>query len=162
FQQMLAERGASDGHERPARAGAPAVERPREHAFTRTAFAREQYGYVRLGGLPSRLDDSTHARIARFEKHGAIERATQGAVLAAEREDLENPIERQADLLDRKWLDQVVVRTRPHGLDRLGDGGIGGHQHDDDVRPSTADLAEQGETVEARHANIGEDDVDSP
>src|ERR1700687_955455 len=52
FEQMLRQRRARDGDERPIAARAPSMDRRREHVLSGAALAREQHGDIRRSGLP--------------------------------------------------------------------------------------------------------------
>ncbi len=61
-------------------------------------------------------------------------------------------------VVDERLLD-VVVRARVHRLDGRAQVGLRGHEDDGDVGVARARRGEHVESTDARHADIGEDDV---
>ena len=160
LEEMLGERRAGDRDEGAPLPRTPPVDGGREHILPGAALACQQHGNVGACRLASRVERAEHQRARRLEQHGLVDGAPEPAVLPLERLHLEHAREEKPGMVQRERLHEVVVRAGAHRLDRLRDGGVRRHQHDDRVGPLAADLAQQREAVHAGHADVREDHVE--
>ena len=74
--------------------------------------------------------------------------------------ELDGPADDDEQLGRLEGLEEVVLGTQAHGLDRGLDGAVGGHDHDGEIGVVGLHAPDQLDAVDAGQAPVGEDQVD--
>ena len=152
-----------DAHEGTAGAAAVVVQGPRHHFLARPGLAAEEHADVARGHAPDGLVDLLHGRVPPHE--GAelpdlLEPRLERGDFLREPARRQRALGEQERLVEVEGLGEVVVGALLHGLDGRLHGAVGGHDHHLGIGALPADAAEEGQPVDARHADVEEDQVE--
>ena len=161
--EVLGDRAAVDGDERPAGALALALDGARDQFLADAGFAFDQDGDVGGCGTAAEGDDLVHDVAAHdeiVEGQRAFDFLLDARDLTLQGLDLECALYRYVEPLLARGLHDEVGGPCAHGADGGLDGAVGG-LHDDWGRAGLgADALEHGHAVGAGHDEIEQDDGD--
>ena len=154
FEQLLRDRRAVHGQERPPAPLAPVVDRLREQFLAGAGLARHQHAHVGRGHGACLVEQRMHEGIA--GDHGAV-----GLIhrqLRAGQQGTPDLLEQCAGLVG---LGEEAEHALARRLNRLGDGAVRGEDDDREQRGFASHRLEQREPVHATHAQVGDEQLRS-
>jgi hypothetical protein len=162
LQKRLGERRAGQLHERAAAASAQAMNRLRQQPLAGAALAGQEDGGPAGSNLLRPVEDGPHRRvIAHHAQRGRCPGTARalGAGLFPEEGPLHRAVQGAPKRLAVERLLEEVVGASLHGVD--GDVHRPEARHDDDSRPRRGGphALQERQSVEARHSQVGEDDL---
>jgi hypothetical protein len=135
------------------------VDRAGRDLLAGAGLAQEQHAGAGARDLVDRRDHRRHRGIAVGERRQPVVDRGPGVEQAA---PLEGPLDHQAQLVgSAQGLLQVVEGAELHGLDRGVDRAVGGHHDHLDLGLLGLELADQGQAVEVRHLQVGDEQVEA-
>ncbi len=162
LEEMLGQRRAVDRHERLARARAVGVDGARDQLLARAGLAEDQDVRLRPRRLLHQLEHLRHGGAAAhdvLEAQGLLELLAQVSVLDLEAPVPEGALGRDAKLIHREVLREVVERPLLDRGHRRLDGREPG-DHDDGQRGiDLVGAPEERQPVHARHPEVGQHQV---
>ncbi len=160
LQQMLAESGARDLHERSIFARTQAMNVRRQHALAGATFAGDQSGRVAVCDLRGDLRELSRMRTVGEKRLGlgqALDPIAQLFVLGAQFMNLERARNNVHNVIGGERFGDVVVSPLPHRLDRVGNRAERCHHHDWHRGVEPLDRFEQLEPAHPFHPDVGDD-----
>src|SRR5262249_47760625 len=139
------------------------MERARDPFLARSRLATEEHGHVARRHPPDGLVDLLHGRMPphqRAELPDLLEAVPERGHFLGEPPRGEGPLREQERLVEVEGLGEIVVGALLHRLDRRLHRPVGGHDHHLGIGTLRADLGEEGEAVEPRHADIEKDQIE--
>ena len=163
LEERLGDRGAVHGHERLVPAAARDVDRPRDELLAGAGLPGDEHG--RVGGRDAHdaVEHLAHRRGAADDVLEAValaELAGEEAHLAEQPALLEGLRDAEEELVLLERLREEVVGALPDGVHGGLDRPVGGHHDDLGLRGDALGGAQHLHPVDARHAEIRQDDVE--
>ena len=161
-EQFFRQCAAVDGDERPAGTPAVLVHVARQQFLARSGGADDEHVAVGRRDAGGNAEQFAHRRRVAEDLRplaGLLERHLQCRVLALEADFLGGLAHHLAHFRQAERLFDVVEGAALHRLDRRTGVGVRGDDDHFGVRAAPARLAQQRHAVDARHAQIGEDEV---
>ena len=165
LEDVLAQRGAVQGHERLVLARAVLVDRLGDQLLARARLALDQHAGVGRRDPLEPLDHVAHLRAVAddaLEAELLVEPALQLDVGPPQPGALGGLLGDRAKLLDVQRLEQVVERPLLHRLDRRGDRPVAGHEDHLAVGLGLLGPGEDPEAVDVVHHQVGNNHVEGP
>ena len=138
------------------------MQRARHEFLAGAAFALDQDGAVGVGDFGDEVVDLLHPSARADDVFKAVfflDDLPQVSVLADEALVIQRPLDGELELIDLERLGDVVVRAELHRFDRGFDRLVGGDQDDRRLRQDLPAFAENVETADLVHAQIGDDEL---
>ena len=159
LEQLVGDRGAVEGDERPAAIGM-VMDRAGDELLAGAGLALDQDRGVGRRHATDHLVDLLHGGgAADDELLALLELAPQALEVVRQTTELERAVDQHGDLIQVEGLRQVVVRAALGGLDRVGHRVLRGHDDDQRVDLLLARLGEDVEPRYVRHADVEEGNV---
>ena len=164
LEQRLGQRRAVDGHERPAPPRRALVDGARHALLARAALALDEHGGRAVGHLVDQRHHPAEGGAGADDRalpEQVVEALLQRLVLLDQVAALQRLVDQLEQLLAAEGLGEEVVGAVLHRLHRFLDGAEGGEEDDVDVGRDRLGRAQQLEAGEARHLEVGDDEVDA-
>ena len=161
FEQRLGNGRAVDGDERKRRARTQLMDGLGDQFLARARFAGDEHRRARRRRLLDDRVDLPHLRaVADHRAEGAVlaQLAAQRLHFAQRLEPLDDLVEQDLEPLEIHRLGEVVVGAFLHRLDGGFDGALRREQQGGHVRALRLERAQQPESVQPRHHEVGDDD----
>ena len=161
-QQLLGERGAVDGDERPRAPRREPVEQPRQHPLAGAALAPQQHRHVVARGPAHHVQRGLHRRRRGRQLglgHRVGEPPLQLGEAALQLAPAAVALDRGLDLRGRERLGEVVLGAAPDRLDRGLEGCVGGDEDQLQARPLLEEPRDQVEPTLLAEAQVEEREV---
>ena len=146
--------GAIQRNERTRRAPAGAMYRASNDLFARTRLAGDQDRRVAVRDQSYGLLNVSHSSARAYQVKLSV--LDVPGRLPLERSRSEHTVQKERQVFPSDRLCQMVERTEPHRLDRIGRSGVGGDNGDGERRSAlkVAELFKDSQAVHVRHAQI--------
>ncbi len=166
LEQVLRQRRAVDGHERPVAARALIVDGARDQLLAGSALAEEQHRGVGGGHRRDEAEDVTNARRLAddaAQMAGACQLALELAGMSAQAAMRNRSLDGEQEQVGHgKGLLDIIVGPEPHGIYRRLHGGVAGHDDHRQLQRALAELCQQAQAVQiAGHDQVGEHDIEA-
>ena len=157
---MAAQETATKGRPRPATV---VVDGLGHQLLAGSRLPAQEHGDVGAGDAADRLVHVLHARVPpdeRAELAHLLQPPPEPGHLLGQSGGGHRPLREQQHLVKVEGLGQVVVGALLHGLDGRVHGAVGRHHHHTGVATHLAQALQHAEPIEARHADVEEDEVE--
>ena len=139
------------------------MDRPRDHALARAAFAGDKHRRPRVGHAGDHLEHLQHPRVAADDvvhPVAAVELLAEVVVFAKHGPLRQGPLDRHQQLIVDERLGDVVERPGANRLDRPVRRAVAGHKDHLRTGPIAAALLEQIEAVAILQPHVGQHQVE--
>ena len=158
LEQLARDRGGIEGDERAARSRAVSMQRPRDQLLAGARLAGDEHREVRSAEPPDCPEHLLH-RGRRADDPRRRRRHRPGVAVRVLPVVGDCSRDQGHRLVDVERLRQVLVRTTLVGGHCAVQIGVAGHDDHREMRVASGDLAEQLQSVDVRHADVGDDRV---
>ena len=158
LEQLARDRGGIEGDERTVGSGAVSMQRPRDQLLAGARLPGDEHREVRSAEPPDRAEHLLH-RGRRADDPRCGRRRRPGVAVRVLPVVGHGASDQGHRLVDVERLRQVLVRTALVGGYRAVEIGIAGHDDHREMRVAGRDLAEQLDSVDVGHADVGDDHV---